>query len=390
MASPRRGRPTTSRGACSIPSKYESVLLAPKTDREGFGCRTRRFRRAGNKLPGPGSYDVPKTRAVASKFSSSSRYDPPAPQSPGPGSYTPGRKQRDFRATKTTRAFATMSSKSLLSPEERNPGPGSYDLAAPPQRASSRKKHPHKGLCCAPRPSLAASRLGLPAPGTYDPSPAAGGRLLAKSQGIAFNSTRRSSLQTTVKIRPRKQKQVFFPALALQRELGKNALQPDIDLIKQPKFEYPYFFDDANDWRPTPGPAEYDVTEKSKNQRSSSMFSSSSQDRFGHVPPSPKNAPTTTKNKPPSSPGPGAYLSVYRDESTDTIRRRRPRSGTTVYGPPHLKKKKKKQRATTSGFVSTSRRTSFTGPESPGPGSYFESTQSNNRRFHVNPRRRFI
>jgi hypothetical protein len=48
----------------SIPSKFETVLLANTKERQGFGGGTHRFTSSSTDVPGPGFYGAPKTASV--------------------------------------------------------------------------------------------------------------------------------------------------------------------------------------------------------------------------------------------------------------------------------------------------------------------------------------
>ena len=283
---------------CSIPSKFESVLVPCSRPKKGFGCRSTRFslRRQNFREPGPGSYDLGNRRKNGTSFGRSSgrREQFQRPETPGPGDYRPRLlKSRGSSFRKEKSVSSLLSDCDFVSP-----GPGSYDLvfkSRPTSRSGSSRSLRFESNRC----------LGGPAPGAYDPASAYRGKLARKVPGAkaAFKSRSQRHQTSGGRVRPRKQN--LFPALTLARELG-DALEPSLRVLQQNK--YPALFQSTNQWQTTPGPASYDLSQRTPSISGGSLCSSRAGGSWSSSPRRPTKH--RFRHTIPASPGPGTYLAI--------------------------------------------------------------------------------
>eukprot|EP00755_Sulcionema_specki_P035475 Sspe_Gene.2470::Locus_819_Transcript_12_13_Confidence_0.037_Length_2299::g.2470::m.2470 len=302
---------TGSHTKASIPSRFETILNTGEREKDAFGRRTHRFDDPENDLPGPGAYRKPRTLmkttpSLSSKgtggFASTSKIsvDQPRPlfYTPGPGAYdtssqtTPPRPSPAFALPVERRAVAVSSSSTGVLP-----GPGEYatDHGTIQEKATQIKSGNYAfGSRCA----RAAEKLkDVPGPGEYHPHETS----VRKSQSThaVFKSTTKREGPSTAPSPPPIDTSVEGLVKAL----------PKVPIPGPPPGHKPH----GGQVKPTiaslmgtdvpvakTSPAADEILQRKHQVKPSSMFASTTLDRFGK--PVVRFVPEEVEN-----PGPGQY-----------------------------------------------------------------------------------
>ena len=288
----------------SIPSKTEKLLQAAEL-KAGFGCSASRFTEKLARFPGPGQYsesvqDNPSLskKGFGGMVSSSKRFKKfqYVTSVPGPGSY-------ESKPSSVPSFKISVASSKSLKKSQIFPAPGQYEPSLPPSSKQTTSVFVSKTK------RMEDPSHVSPAPWQYNPS---------------YTLTRSSSSALTSAFK--------MPVNARRHQI--NVYDPHAGITSET----------------TPGPGDYETSNKEGGFRPSSMFASSEKNRFGEA-----VKPRVSEY----TPGPGEY-------SKAAVVEKAPVTGAV--------------------FMSESERKWFTTEKKPpGPAFYKPMMQPKKKSFHLKP-----